>query len=99
MLIDNSDKVFAELERKIELAMMAVGEEAESIAKGGCPVDTGRLRASITYITNEHTHAQNNFKPMDSIAYSRPPKGTEHVEKPGPRQSYLRREHGLLRAL
>lgn len=48
---DNSDKALEELQRKIEMALIAIGATAEGHAKDYCPVDTGRLRNSIS---NEH---------------------------------------------
>lgn len=35
-------------ERMINLALKTIGQDAENNAKAGCPVDTGRLRGSIT---------------------------------------------------
>ena len=37
------------LETQIEQALIAIGMTAETYAKDGCPVDTGRLRNSITH--------------------------------------------------
>ena len=37
------------LEEQIEQALIAIGLTAETYAKEGCPVDTGRLRNSITH--------------------------------------------------
>lgn len=37
------------LETQIEQALIAIGLTAETYAKDGCPVDTGRLRNSITH--------------------------------------------------
>ena len=51
---DNSKQVLSELETKIKIAMAAIGMDAEGYAKRGCPVDTGRLRNSITYATSEY---------------------------------------------
>lgn len=45
---DNADKALEELQRKIEMALIAIGATAESHAKDYCPVDTGRLRNSIS---------------------------------------------------
>lgn len=47
-ITDNSDKALEELQRKIEMALIAIGATAESHAKDYCPVDTGRLRNSIS---------------------------------------------------
>lgn len=48
-LVDNSDRILREFDRKIALACEMIGSEAERNAKEDCPVDTGRLRNSITY--------------------------------------------------
>lgn len=37
------------LEEQLEQALIAIGMTAETYAKDGCPVDTGRLRNSITH--------------------------------------------------
>lgn len=48
---DNSEEILEEMKRKVALALEAIGGEAEKYAKEGCPVDTGRLRNSITFAT------------------------------------------------
>ena len=45
---DNSDQVLLALNDKVEVALKAIGQTAEKYAKGDCPVDTGRLRNSIS---------------------------------------------------
>lgn len=45
---DNSDEFLKALPEQIEQALTAIGLTAESYAKRDCPVDTGRLRNSIT---------------------------------------------------
>ena len=45
---DNSDKVLSEFEQAIARALERIGSQAEGYAKDLCPVDTGRLRNSIT---------------------------------------------------
>lgn len=52
---DNSAEVLAELSEKIEVACEAIGGQGEMYAKEDCPVDTGRLRASISHATAEKT--------------------------------------------
>lgn len=52
-LVDNSDKVLREFDRKIALACELIGVEAERYAKEDCPVNTGRLKNSITYAVKE----------------------------------------------
>lgn len=48
-ITDNSDLVKNALEEQIEAALIAIGMTAETYAKRDCPVDTGRLRNSITH--------------------------------------------------
>lgn len=50
---DNTDKVIAQMETAIERALEAIGIEAESDAAAICPVDTGRLRNSITHAIDD----------------------------------------------
>jgi hypothetical protein len=50
---DNSEEILEEMKRKVALALEAIGGEAEMFAKQNCPVDTGRLRNSITFVTSE----------------------------------------------
>lgn len=46
---DNSEEFLKALPEQIEQALTAIGLTAENYAKQECPVDTGRLRNSITY--------------------------------------------------
>lgn len=48
-VVDNSKKILENMERQAELALEVVGSVAEGNAKDYCPVDTGRLRNSITH--------------------------------------------------
>lgn len=69
-----------------EDVLKEVGFKIEATAKAGCPVDTGRLRASITtnwsgsgmsraQIKNPCTKPQNPTKPDDSLAQPNGEKG------------------------
>lgn len=51
-ITDNSDAIKAELAAAYARALERIGAEAESIAAGLCPVDTGNLRGSITHTVN-----------------------------------------------
>ena len=59
VLIDNSDKVLAELDSKIEAALEACGNQAVSHAKQNITsagrVDTGALRGSINHLVQDKT--------------------------------------------
>ena len=48
VVIDNSDLVKQASQEQINKALKAVALTAEGYAKQECPVDTGRLRSSIT---------------------------------------------------
>lgn len=48
-IIDNTAEVIKATEEQIMTGMAAIGEVGEGFAKQECPVDTGRLRASISY--------------------------------------------------
>lgn len=54
-IISHRKEVIEEKNRKMEMALMLIGLTAERYAKYLCPVDTGRLRNSITHevATNE----------------------------------------------
>lgn len=45
----NKDAILKETQEKINKALEICGGMAESYAKADCPVDTGRLRNSITH--------------------------------------------------
>lgn len=47
-IIDNSEEVIATMREQAILGLQAIGQEAEGFAKDECPVDTGRLRNSIS---------------------------------------------------
>lgn len=52
-VIDNSGEVLREIEQKKQSALTAVGITAEAYAKLLTPVDTGRLRSSITHAVKD----------------------------------------------
>lgn len=49
--VDNSKKVIQLKDKAVEDALEEIGLRAVAYAKKNCPVDTGRLRNSITYAT------------------------------------------------
>lgn len=49
IVLDNTDEIAKELGTAITRALEEVGIQAEGDAKALCPVDTGRLRNSITH--------------------------------------------------
>lgn len=52
-LFDNSDEVRSVFDEAIERALEEVGLAAEGYAKLACPVDTGRLRNSISHTQDD----------------------------------------------
>lgn len=48
-ITDNSPEVLAAVKTAIKRALWSMGAKAEGYAKEGAPVDTGRLRNSITH--------------------------------------------------
>jgi HK97 gp10 family phage protein len=52
-ITDNSEEIKSEMAKAVDLALTAIGMKAEEYAKLLCPVDTGRLRNSITYDIEE----------------------------------------------
>lgn len=50
-ITDNSDEILSRMDSAIEAALEKIGLVAEGYAKRLCPVDTGRLRNSITHAT------------------------------------------------
>lgn len=55
---DRTKEVTAQLEKAIEIAMEAVGMEAEGDVKEITPVDTGNLRNSITHQYSKKEQAE-----------------------------------------
>lgn len=50
---DNTEEIVEEVNDRIKVALEAIGLQGEAYAKRYCPVDTGRLRNSITHTTDE----------------------------------------------
>jgi hypothetical protein len=48
--VNNTQEVLENLKNGIDRALEAIGAQAENYAKELCPVDTGNLRNSITYV-------------------------------------------------
>lgn len=77
----SKDEILSALKKNIEKGLKAVGSAAEGYAKEDCPVDTGRLRNSITFAvgdyqspanTNKHPSGQTNAEPEDYELNSEP---------------------------
>ena len=74
-ITDNSNEVLNELNDKIKLILSAMGETAEKYAKLDCPVDTGRLRNSITHAEdNKSTYIGSNVEYAQDVELNHPTK-------------------------
>lgn len=76
---DNSKEVLQAFKSQIENGLEAVGITAERYAKNDCPVDTGRLRNSITFATSEFQSAGESYNPADSGLKATPEKNTLYL--------------------
>ena len=54
-MVSRKNEVFDELNNALEVALEEIGLTAEGFAKKKCPVDTGRLRNSISHASTEDT--------------------------------------------
>ena len=52
---DNTKDILEALQHNIANGLKAIGSTAEGHAKENCPIDTGRLRNSITYATSDYS--------------------------------------------
>lgn len=52
-IVNNADEIISAFNRQVELGLKAIGQKAEGYAKADCPVDTGRLRDSISNAIQE----------------------------------------------
>ena len=77
--IDNSEAFLEVLDKQLTLAMEDVGMEAEGDVKQLCPVDTGRLRNSITYALAGRPANISEYRPNSTDKNGRKPRNT----KPG----------------
>lgn len=56
-ITSKSAEVLAAMREQVALGLEAIGQEAEGYAKDDCPVDTGRLRNSISHKVEEQEEA------------------------------------------
>lgn len=66
---DNSDKVLSEFKAAILRALERCGSQAEGYAKDLAPVDTGRLRNSISHKVDEEERAAYIGSDLDYAVY------------------------------
>lgn len=71
-----SKEVLKAAEKQIAIALNSIGAEAEGYAKDETPVDTGRLRNSITYATATQ---QGESKSSDSTPHGKPEKNELYI--------------------
>ena len=72
-ITDNSEEVLAAMAEQLEAALQAIGGQAEMYAKQDCPVDTGRLRNSISFATKTaHVNTDTPDLPEDDAVRSLP---------------------------
>ena len=69
-VIDNTKKYKEMLKDAIDDICDSIGNRAEGHAKDDCPVDTGRLRASITYATKKHSGFSKSYTDKDGNKFS-----------------------------
>lgn len=67
-IVDNSPEFIEEMKRKVEAGMAALGETAAARAADVAPVDTGRLKNSISWATKN----QNGGRDEDSTPLANP---------------------------
>lgn len=56
-ITSHSAEVLRAMRKQVALGLEAIGQEAEGYAKDDCPVDTGRLRNSISHKVEEQEEA------------------------------------------
>ena len=66
-VVDNSAEVLEAMRSQVLKGLAAIGQEAEGFAKEQCPVDTGRLRNSIT---NEVDDGENAVYIGSNVEYA-----------------------------
>ena len=91
MEVDNSELVLSEKDEAVIRALTMIGMLAEGYAKKACPVDTGRLRNSISWaVLDDSVYIGTNveYAPYVELGTSkmaaRPylrPAVTDHVDK------------------
>lgn len=81
---DNSKKLLKELQEQIALGLEGIGVDAQRFAVRDCPVDTGRLRNSITYAIKDkqgqaNTNSGETANREDYEKRSEPEKNTMYL--------------------
>lgn len=75
-ITSHKDEVERELDKKISQILEMWGLVGERYAKDKTPVDTGRLRGSVTYATiNSHSSGQSPAEESDYATHGTPERG------------------------
>ena len=74
-IVDHSPEVIEEMKRKLEAGMAALGETAAARAADVAPVDTGRLKNSISWATKN----QNGGRDADSTPLTNPEDNSVYI--------------------
>jgi hypothetical protein len=69
-LKDNTKIFLDALDDKVDVILEAIGIQAENYAKLMCPVDTGRLRNSITHTVSGNKGFTYDYKDNEGNSYS-----------------------------
>lgn len=75
---DNTEAVLKEMREQVEKALKAIGAEAEGYAQEECPVDTSRLKNSLTWATTSANSAGGKI-PQDSAPHGTPKENTVYI--------------------
>lgn len=65
-IVDNSNQIIEAFKRQVYNGLSGIGTKAEKHAKANTPVDTGRLRNSITFATAKtHDAGSSSYKGIE----------------------------------
>lgn len=79
-ITDNSELFKNAKDQAVLRALDAIGKTAERHAKENCPVDTGRLRNSLTYATSEFSGKETYSDKKHNVYNDGSAKGTPEKE-------------------
>lgn len=79
---DYSKEVLSAFKEQAQTGLDSIGEAAEGYAKGDCPVDSGRARNSITYITRTSQGKPNEPPQGEKLGTPAEPKDYKAKSKP-----------------
>ena len=76
---DHSKEVIDAMKKQVQLGLNSIGQMAEDYAKGDSPVDTGRMRNSITYATADYHSDGNTNKTIKGMEDAKPEDYATHA--------------------